>query len=103
MQPEMAMRSILSENECQKPVQAARECTYPDFLKYQPLNSRARNLKVKGNDDGTPIGHRIQELALMCDQMFPEESDKVEKMTECYGTTYPGSVMQLTKDYERSH
>nr|GEW42120.1 retrovirus-related Pol polyprotein from transposon TNT 1-94 [Tanacetum cinerariifolium] len=39
--------------------QAVRECTYPDFLK---CYSRC-----------------FQELALMCDRMFPEESDWVEK------------------------
>ncbi|GKE01611.1 hypothetical protein Tco_1389594 [Tanacetum coccineum] len=36
------------------------------------------NLKVKGTD---VVGYnqRFQELALMCDTMFPEESDKIEK------------------------
>ncbi|GKE20338.1 hypothetical protein Tco_1431850, partial [Tanacetum coccineum] len=36
----------------------ARECTYSDFLKCQPLN--------------------FKELALMSDRMLPEESDEVE-------------------------
>ncbi|GJV08802.1 hypothetical protein Tco_0743475 [Tanacetum coccineum] len=36
------------------------------------------NLKVKGTDVVTYNQH-FQELALMCDRMFPEESDKVEK------------------------
>ncbi|GKD16055.1 reverse transcriptase domain-containing protein, partial [Tanacetum coccineum] len=36
------------------------------------------NLKVKGTD---VVGYnqRFQELALMCDKMFPEESNKIEK------------------------
>ncbi|GKD41232.1 putative reverse transcriptase domain-containing protein [Tanacetum coccineum] len=125
-----------------RPVQVARECTYPDFLKCQPLNFKGTegvvgltqwfeklesvysisnctiacqtttpeaayampwrilkkmmtdkyclrgeikklefemwNLKVKGNDVVT-YSQRFQELALMCDRMFLEESDKVEK------------------------
>ncbi|GKG16306.1 putative reverse transcriptase domain-containing protein, partial [Tanacetum coccineum] len=36
------------------------------------------NLKVKGTDVVT-YRQRFQELALMCDRMFPEEIDKVEK------------------------
>ncbi|GKF33921.1 putative reverse transcriptase domain-containing protein [Tanacetum coccineum] len=36
------------------------------------------NLKVKGTDVVT-YSQRFQELALMCDRMFPEEIDKVEK------------------------
>ncbi|GJX91563.1 putative reverse transcriptase domain-containing protein [Tanacetum coccineum] len=36
------------------------------------------NLKVKGNDVVT-YSQRFQELALMCDRMFPEEIDQVEK------------------------
>ncbi|GKE27033.1 hypothetical protein Tco_1442417, partial [Tanacetum coccineum] len=41
----------------------ARECTYSDFLKCQPLNFK---------------GAEGVELALMCDRMFPEESDEIE-------------------------
>ncbi|GJZ09347.1 putative reverse transcriptase domain-containing protein [Tanacetum coccineum] len=41
----------------------ARECTYTDFLKCQPLN-------FKGTEG---------ELALLCERMFPEESDKIKK------------------------
>ncbi|GJZ47106.1 reverse transcriptase domain-containing protein [Tanacetum coccineum] len=36
------------------------------------------NLKVKGNDV-VAYSQRFQELALMCDRMFPEEIDQVEK------------------------
>ncbi|GJW85833.1 reverse transcriptase domain-containing protein [Tanacetum coccineum] len=110
--------------------QAARECTYSDFLKCQPMNFKGTegveisltwwnshvkiithdvayamtwktlkkmmtdkycprgeikkleikmwNLKVKGTD---VVGYnqRFQELALMCDRMFPEELDMIEK------------------------
>nr|GFD39973.1 reverse transcriptase domain-containing protein [Tanacetum cinerariifolium] len=89
--------------------QAIRECTYPDFLKCQPLNIKGTKgalpwktlkkiitdkyclrgeikkletelweLKTKGTD---VIGYSccFQELALMCDRTFLEESDRVEK------------------------
>nr|GEZ60926.1 hypothetical protein [Tanacetum cinerariifolium] len=54
--------------------QAVRECTYLDFLKCQPLN-------FKGTEGVVRLTQcrRFQELALMCDRMFPEESDRIEK------------------------
>ncbi|GJV09805.1 putative reverse transcriptase domain-containing protein [Tanacetum coccineum] len=58
----------------------ARECTYPDFMKCKPLYFKGTEgvIKVKGTD---VVGYnqRFQELALLCDRMFPEESDKIEK------------------------
>ncbi|GJR21271.1 putative reverse transcriptase domain-containing protein [Tanacetum coccineum] len=50
------------------------------------------NLKVKGTDVVT-YSQRFQELALMCDQMFPEEIDKVEKYVGSLPDTIHGSVM----------
>nr|GEU60579.1 putative reverse transcriptase domain-containing protein [Tanacetum cinerariifolium] len=44
----------------------------------QKLESEYWNLKVKGVDL-LNYNHRFQELALMCDRMFPEESAKVER------------------------
>nr|GEY68995.1 retrotransposon protein, putative, Ty3-gypsy subclass [Tanacetum cinerariifolium] len=95
-----------------RPVQVARECTYPDFLKCQPLNfkgtegvvglsqwgeikkleSEMWNLKVKGTDV-VAYRQRFQELALMCDRMFPEEIDKVERYVDGLPNTIHGSVM----------
>ncbi|GJT90832.1 putative reverse transcriptase domain-containing protein [Tanacetum coccineum] len=160
-----------------RPMQVARECTYPDFLKCQPLNFKGTegvvgltqwfekmesvysisnctvacqvkfatctlqgnaltwwnshvktttpeaahampwrtlkkmmtdkycprgeikklefemwNLKVKGNDVVT-YSQRFQELALMCDRMFPEEIDQVEKYVGGLPDTIHGSVM----------
>ncbi|GJT62288.1 putative reverse transcriptase domain-containing protein [Tanacetum coccineum] len=102
-----------------RPVQVARECTYPDFLKCQPLNFKGtegvvrltqwfekmesvysisnctvacQNLKVKGNDVVT-YSQRFQELALMCDRMFPKEIDQVEKYVGGLPDTIHGSVM----------
>nr|GEZ91404.1 hypothetical protein [Tanacetum cinerariifolium] len=126
--------------------QAVRECTYPDFLKCQPLNFEGTEggsdslngvaltwwnshvktvtlevaqalpwktlkkmitdkycprdeikklefelweVKTKGTD---VIGYsrRFQDLALMCDRTFPEESDRVEK--------YIGGVPDMIHD-----
>nr|GEY01881.1 putative reverse transcriptase domain-containing protein [Tanacetum cinerariifolium] len=90
-----------------RPVQVARECTYPDFLKCQPLNFKGTegvvrlnqwfekiesNLKVKGTDV-VAYSQRFQELALMCDRMFLEEIDKVERYVDGLPDTIHGSVM----------
>nr|GEZ13480.1 reverse transcriptase domain-containing protein [Tanacetum cinerariifolium] len=84
--------------------QVTRECTYPDFMKCKPLNFKGTdkvvrlnkyyprgeikklefemyNLKVKGTDV-VAYSQRFQELALMCDRMFPKEIDKVEKYVD---------------------
>nr|GEY19485.1 hypothetical protein [Tanacetum cinerariifolium] len=45
----------------------------------QKLESKYWNLKVKGLDL-LNYNHRFQELALMCDKMFPEEAAKVERV-----------------------
>ncbi|GJU10175.1 reverse transcriptase domain-containing protein, partial [Tanacetum coccineum] len=50
------------------------------------------NLKVKGTDVVT-YNQRFQELALMCDRMFLEESDKVEKYVGGLPDMIHGSVM----------
>nr|GFB36938.1 reverse transcriptase domain-containing protein [Tanacetum cinerariifolium] len=78
---------------------AARECTYTDFLNCQPLPFKGTKgvanlsqwcermeklemelweLKVKGTDLAS-YTQRFQELALLCERMFSEESDKIEK------------------------
>nr|GEW31562.1 hypothetical protein [Tanacetum cinerariifolium] len=59
-------------------VRAARECTYKEFLNYQPFNFKA--------NDGV-------ELALMCGRMFPEKSDEVEKYVGGLPDMIQGSVM----------
>nr|GEV92121.1 hypothetical protein [Tanacetum cinerariifolium] len=95
-----------------RPVQVTCECTYLEFLKCQPLNfkgtegvvglsqwgkikkleSEMSNLKVKGTDVVAYIQH-FQELALMCDQMFLEEIDKVERYVDGLTYTIHGSMM----------
>ncbi|GJS52862.1 reverse transcriptase domain-containing protein [Tanacetum coccineum] len=49
----------------------ARECTYQDFKKCQPLN-------FKGTEGVVGL-IRFQELTMMCTKMVPEEEDRVEK------------------------
>ncbi|GJX79308.1 putative reverse transcriptase domain-containing protein [Tanacetum coccineum] len=173
--------SHTSGTGARRPVQVARECTYPDFLKCQPLNFKGTegvvgltqwfekmesvysisnctvacqvkfatctlqgnaltwwnshvktttpeaahampwrtlkkmmtdkycprgeikklefemwNLKVKGTDVVT-YSQRFQELALMCDRMFPEEIDKVEK----YVSGLPDTIHGLDLYYQR--
>ncbi|GJX41672.1 putative reverse transcriptase domain-containing protein [Tanacetum coccineum] len=51
------------------------------------------NLKVKGTDVVT-YSQRFQELALMCDRMFSEEIDQVEKYVNGLPDTIHGSVMR---------
>ncbi|GJS70669.1 putative reverse transcriptase domain-containing protein [Tanacetum coccineum] len=127
-----------------RPTQAVRECTYPDFMKCQPLNFKGTEevvgltqwfekmestvtlevaqalpwktlkkimtnkycprgeikklkiemweLKTKGTDV-VAYSRRFQELALMCDQMFPKESDRVKKYIGGLPDTIHDSVM----------
>ncbi|GJW31146.1 putative reverse transcriptase domain-containing protein [Tanacetum coccineum] len=56
-----------------RPVQVARECTYPDFLKCQPLNFKGTKGVVKGNDV-VAYSQRFQELALMMPLSSPLNS-----------------------------
>ncbi|GKB97722.1 putative reverse transcriptase domain-containing protein [Tanacetum coccineum] len=90
----------------------ARECTYSNFLKCQPLNFKGTEgvvgltqwfermesvfhiskCAVKGTDVESYTQH-FQELALLCGRMFPEESDKVEKYIGGLPDMIQGSVM----------
>nr|GEW14331.1 putative reverse transcriptase domain-containing protein [Tanacetum cinerariifolium] len=101
--------------------QANCECTYPDFLKCQPLNfkgtegvvgltqwfekieSHSYMVKLPCEDcySGSCSGIAMenfeenddrQELALMCDRMFPEKSDRVEKYIGGLSNTIHDSV-----------
>nr|GEX46725.1 hypothetical protein [Tanacetum cinerariifolium] len=103
-------------------VQVAHECTYLDFLKCQPLNFKGTEgvvglsqwgkikkletdmweLKTKGTD---VIGYsrRFQELALMCDRMFPEESDRVEKYIDGLPDTIHDSTENKRKQDDNNN
>ncbi|GKC93621.1 putative reverse transcriptase domain-containing protein, partial [Tanacetum coccineum] len=55
------------------------------------LETEMWNLKVKGTDV-LSYNRRFQELALMCDKMFPEESNEVEKYVSGLPNMIHGSV-----------
>ncbi|GKC87991.1 reverse transcriptase domain-containing protein [Tanacetum coccineum] len=97
----------------------AREYTYSDFLKCQPLNFKgtegvvgltqwfkkiesvfhisnctvACQIKFATCTDVVSYNQRFQELALMCDRMFPEESDEIEKYVGGFPDMIHASVM----------
>nr|GFC74423.1 hypothetical protein [Tanacetum cinerariifolium] len=98
--------------------QAIPECTYPDFLKCQPLNfkgtegvvgwSRSYMVELPCEDcySGSFSGISMenfeenddrQELALMCDRMFLEESHRVEKYIGGLPDTIHDSVKAARK------
>ncbi|GJR59716.1 putative reverse transcriptase domain-containing protein [Tanacetum coccineum] len=79
----------------QNAVHVARGLHLPDFLQFPSLKLQGAlegNLKVKGNDVVT-YSQRFQELALMCDRMFLEEIDQVEKYVGGLPDMIHGSVM----------
>ncbi|GKG57737.1 hypothetical protein Tco_0587335, partial [Tanacetum coccineum] len=55
------------------------------------LETEYWNLKVRGTNLMT-YNQRFQELALMCDKMFPEESVKVERYVGGLSDMIHGSV-----------
>ncbi|GKB94876.1 putative reverse transcriptase domain-containing protein [Tanacetum coccineum] len=97
-----------SGSDGRRRIPIARECTYNDFLKCQPLNFKGTegvvrltqwfermesvfhireikkleieiwNLKVKGTDVESYTQH-FQKLDLLCGRMFPDEYDEVKK------------------------
>nr|GFB43223.1 hypothetical protein [Tanacetum cinerariifolium] len=69
-------------------VQVTRECTYLYFLKCQPLNFKGTKGVV-----GLTYSQRFQALALMCDRMFLEEIDKVERYVDGLPDTIHDCVM----------
>ncbi|GJY53220.1 putative reverse transcriptase domain-containing protein [Tanacetum coccineum] len=72
-----------------KKMMTDKYCPRGEFKK---LEFEMWNLKVKGNDVVT-YSQRFQELALMCDRMFPEEIDQVEKYVGGLPDMIHGSVM----------
>nr|GEU76763.1 hypothetical protein [Tanacetum cinerariifolium] len=66
-------------NRGDRPV--ARECTYQDFMKCQPLN-------FKGTE-----GVRFQELTMLCTRMIHEEEDQIERYVGGLPDNIQGNVM----------
>ncbi|GJR23378.1 putative reverse transcriptase domain-containing protein [Tanacetum coccineum] len=82
--------------------QTSRECTYTDFLKCQPLNFKGTEGVVglsqwfETMESVFHISNCIvenRELALLCERMFPEESDKIEKYVGGLPDMIHGSVV----------
>ncbi|GKG00392.1 hypothetical protein Tco_0302082 [Tanacetum coccineum] len=69
---------------------ATRECTYPDFMKCQPLNFKGKEGVVKLNQwfkkmetvfsiSNCSVENQIKfSTCTLLGRMFPEESDKIE-------------------------
>ncbi|GJX91438.1 putative reverse transcriptase domain-containing protein, partial [Tanacetum coccineum] len=79
----------------------ARECTYTDFLKCQPMNFKGtegvgltqwfERMETIFNISNCAVEN--QELALLCGRMFLEESDKIEKYVDGLPDMIHWSVM----------
>ncbi|GJT60445.1 putative reverse transcriptase domain-containing protein [Tanacetum coccineum] len=63
----------------------ARECTYQDFMKCQPLN-------FKGTEGVVGL-IRFQELTMMCTKMVPKKEDRVEKFIGGLPDNIQGNVI----------
>nr|GEY35670.1 putative reverse transcriptase domain-containing protein [Tanacetum cinerariifolium] len=81
-------------------------CKYYPRGEIQKLESEYWNLKVKGLDL-LNYNHRFQELALMCERMFPEEATKVERCSHMLNVkpSRRGNLMilQETTNINSSH
>ncbi|GJS81307.1 hypothetical protein Tco_0747848 [Tanacetum coccineum] len=81
------------------------ECTYTDFLKFQPLNFKGtkgvaglsqwfeRMESVFHISNYTLVMMPLTELALLCKRMFLEESEKIEKYVGGLPDMIHGSVV----------
>ncbi|GJT67521.1 putative reverse transcriptase domain-containing protein [Tanacetum coccineum] len=81
---------------------AVRECTYQDFMKCQPLfwaTTEGVGMLLNG---GIPRQH-FQELALMCDRMFPEVIDQVEKYVDGLPDTIHGRLLTMEEQHNRGN
>ncbi|GKC64936.1 hypothetical protein Tco_1097534 [Tanacetum coccineum] len=85
----------------------ARECTYQDFMKCQPLNFNAltwwnSHKRTIGAEAAFAMSwrelmnlmtERFQELTMMCTKMVPEEEDRVEKFIGGLPDNIQGNVI----------
>ncbi|GKE37512.1 hypothetical protein Tco_1460917, partial [Tanacetum coccineum] len=98
--PWTALKRMITDKYCPRGEIKKLESEYWNLKvrdKYCPrgeikkLESEYWNLKVRGTDLMT-YNQRFQELALMCDRMFPEESAKVERYVGGLPDMIHGSV-----------
>ncbi|GJR00877.1 reverse transcriptase domain-containing protein [Tanacetum coccineum] len=82
----------------------ARECTFQDFLKCQPLNFNGMEGvvgltcwfdKMETGNDFTAYNRRFQELVLLCTRMVPDEEDKVERFIGGLPNNIQGNVIAV--------
>nr|GEV31441.1 putative reverse transcriptase domain-containing protein [Tanacetum cinerariifolium] len=92
------MKSVFQISNCTIACQAALKrmitSKYCPRGEIQKLESEFWNLKVKGLDL-LNYNHRFQEVALMCERMFPEEAEKVERYIGGLPDMIHGSVKAL--------
>nr|GEW07140.1 putative reverse transcriptase domain-containing protein [Tanacetum cinerariifolium] len=72
------MESVFYISNCTVACQKMMTDKYCPRSEIKKLETKMWNLKVKGTDVMS-YNQRFQELVLMCDRMFPEKSDVVEK------------------------
>nr|GEW32619.1 putative reverse transcriptase domain, ribonuclease H-like domain, aspartic peptidase domain protein [Tanacetum cinerariifolium] len=91
------MKSVFSISNCtvacQRTLKKMMTEKYCPRSKIKKLESEMWNLKVKCTDV-VAYSQRFQELALMCDRIFPEEIDKVERYVDGLPDTIHGNVME---------
>ncbi|GJU01553.1 putative reverse transcriptase domain-containing protein [Tanacetum coccineum] len=105
-------RSQSSGGGIRRPVQPARVCSYPDFMKCQPLNFKGTEgvvglshwlekmeslfhisgCAVRGNDVAA-YTQRFQELALMCTKFLADKTAKIDKYIGGLPDNIHGNVM----------
>ncbi|GKF40952.1 hypothetical protein Tco_0124294, partial [Tanacetum coccineum] len=84
----------------------ARECTYRDFMKCQPLNFKGmegvvrlirwfEKMETVFHISNCPEKYQVkfQELTMMCTKMVPEEEDRVEKYIRGLPDKIQGNVI----------
>ncbi|GJU67883.1 putative reverse transcriptase domain-containing protein [Tanacetum coccineum] len=88
------MESVFHISNCTVACQTLKKMMTDKYCprgKIKRLETEMWNLKVKGTNVMS-YNQRFQELVLMCDRMFPEESDVVEKYVDGLPDVIHGSV-----------
>ncbi|GJS34554.1 putative reverse transcriptase domain-containing protein [Tanacetum coccineum] len=86
------MKYVFHISNCTKTLKKMMTDKYCSRGEIKKLEVEMWNMKVKGTN---VVGYnqRFQELALMCDRMFPEESDMIEKYVGGFPDMIHGCVM----------
>nr|GEV62052.1 putative reverse transcriptase domain-containing protein [Tanacetum cinerariifolium] len=93
--------SSISNCTAENQMMTAKYCPRGETTKYYPrgevkkLEVKLWNLKMKGTDI-TSYTLRFQELTLLCERMFPEESDEIER----YVGGHPKMIRRNVMSYE---